>query len=121
MEPIRGIKFPLQFHAGSVVTSTNTDHIRESVLQILAIGKKEYLMRPDFGCDLHRRIFTPVNIIALARGDIEATIKRYETRIDLLGVSLNLDRAPEGVLAINIDFRLKTTDEAVSVSTSFRR
>jgi hypothetical protein len=104
MSTDRGIKWPLEFYAGRVVVSQGEDHIRESVRQIVAIGKGEYLMKPEFGCDLDRRVFDPVNLSAMVDGDIREALLTYEPRASVNNTAVEMDRAADGTVGAVIDF-----------------
>ncbi len=85
-----GIKWPFQFANGKVATSTGEQHIRESIMQILAIDHGEYLFRPQFGSNLPRRAFDPTNLSHLMVRDIREALVRMEPRIELLDVSVEV-------------------------------
>lgn len=103
---ITGIRWPLAFSAGRVMISHNDQHIAESIRQIIATNKLEYLMKPDFGSNLGTRVFDPVNLLPLARTDIAEALRRWEPRAELADVSLDISRAPEGLIFILIDYRI---------------
>ena len=107
-------------------------------MQIIGTSKNEYLMKPNFGADLRRRVFDPVNVAALVEGDISAAIRQFEPRVDLLRVSTNQDGgqsamqpglqvlpgisiAELGVLNIEVAFRIKGQNEPTMVTVAIGR
>jgi len=115
MSTPRGIKWPLELYAGRVSVSQGVEHIRESVRQIIAIGKGEYLMKPEFGCDLNRRVFDPVNASAMVDGDIREALMNFEPRVSVNDTSTDLSRAAEGIVGAIIDFTITGTGQTDSV------
>lgn len=116
MSTPNGIKWPLELYAGRVSVSQGTDHIKESVRQIIAIGKGEYLMKPEFGCDLNRRVFDPVNAVAMIDGDVREALRAFEPRVSVNDTSTDLSRAAEGIVGAVIGFTITGTGQADSVS-----
>lgn len=115
---ISGIKFPLQFYAGRVATSDDEQHIKESIIQILATGKMEYLLKPDFGSNLNRRVFDPINVAVLVKIDIRDAIQKYEQRVKLTDVSANLSSSDVGIVGISIGFITRGKLESYKVNFS---
>lgn len=118
MSTIRGIAWPFAFHAGRVATSEDEDHVLQSIRQIIAVGKREYLFRPTFGCDLHRRVFDPINAVAMVDGDIREALARWEPRVEVLTTDVDRSRAAEGLLGVMVNVRIiglniETTADAV--------
>ena len=107
-------------------------------MQIIGTGKNEYLMKPNYGADLRRRVFDPINVAALVEGDISAAIRQFEPRVDLLRVSTSQDGgqsamqpgpqvlpgisiAELGVLNIEVAFRIKGQNEPTMVTVAIGR
>lgn len=117
---VKGIKFPLEFHAGRVVISEDVQHIKESVVQIIGTGKGEYVLKPDFGSNLSKRIFDPVNISGLVTIDIREALRKYEKRIKLTNVEATLSQAHLGQVNLAITFHLKGRSEPVDMNFALR-
>jgi len=86
---ITGFAWPFAFENGRVATSTDEEHLKDNIMHIVGTAKPELLMAPDFGCDLHRRVFDPINTMALAEGDLMEAIARYEPRVNVLSIEVN--------------------------------
>lgn len=124
---ICGVKFPFQFHAGRVALSRGEQHIKESVMQVIGTAKGEYLMKPDFGTNLRRRVFDPVNIAALLESDIKEALIRWEARVELVNIGngqnqgdLKLVAYPSlsdlGTMAIDVEYRIRGENQPTSLS-----
>ena|SRR5436309_2482990 len=60
------IDYPFHFDSrGHTAVTTNDDHIRDMIEQILFTSPGERVNRPDFGCGVQRLVFAP-NSDALA-------------------------------------------------------
>lgn len=87
MTDVCGISWPLRFTGGRLAVSSGEDHLRENLAQVIGTAKGEYLGRPDFGCDLHSRVFDPVNTGALMDGDIKEAAAQFEPRLEITEVT----------------------------------
>ena len=87
---ITGISWPLRFHGGRLAVSHDEIKLQENIMIIVGTGKMELPMKPDFGCDLGRRVFDPINVMALAQGDVAEAVRRYEPRVELLSVKAEI-------------------------------
>jgi phage baseplate assembly protein W len=113
---ITGIKYPLGLHNGRVMLSTGEQHVKESIMQILGTGKGEYLMKPDFGSGLPARVFDPVNVMALAQGDVVEAIRIWEPRAEIRRVTANVDPNEQGVVTLSVEFTLKGQEQPVQAN-----
>ena len=97
---------------GTVSLSQFEDDIREAILIILGTAKGERVMRPDFGCGIHDLVFAPINTatITLVKNSVREALTVYEPRIELIKVEVLSDRADEGKLLVNIDYRVRSTN-----------
>ena len=111
---ITGIKFPFQFSSGRVRTSNDNEHVSESVKQIVGTNKFEYLMKPTFGCDVHNRVFDPVNVISLINSDVRDAIKEWDSRVGINSIKAYLTNADIGSVNILLDFFVKSLGQGSS-------
>jgi len=118
---ITGIKHPFRFHRGRVALSCNEQHLKESIMQIIGTAKGEYLMMPSFGSDVHRRVFDPVNVVALVDGDIHEAVRIWEPRVEILGVNARLEQSDLGTVGIEIEFRAKGQREPMRADMTIGR
>jgi len=113
-----GIKWPFRLNAGRVSVSRETQHVKESLMQIIGMAPGEYLMKPDFGCKVHRRVFDPVNVMALAQGDIEEAIRRWEQRVNVWSVTATVPDNSSGQTQIEVTFEVKGLIQPVTTTAT---
>ena len=70
-------------------------------------------MRPNFGCGIHDLVFTAVDTTTIQRirSVIEEALRRYEARIEVLGVTVDEDATSEGKLLIELEYRVRKTNQ----------
>jgi phage baseplate assembly protein W len=85
--------------------------IRESIWIILATAPGERVMRPDFGCGMHRWVFEVNNAgtIGQVTNEVRNALIRWEPRIDVLDVDTEVKGYGE-VLLINVHYRVRSTN-----------
>ena len=78
-------------------------------------------MRPDFGCGIHELVFAPINASTL--NQVETTIHEallnYESRIEVLDVSVSDEEANNGKLLIHVNYRIKSTNSEFNMVYPF--
>ena len=112
--------YPYQFdplrHTGE---SSDGRHIRDLIEQVLFTAPGERVMRPDFGCGIHRMVFS-VNDAATLNNTVEEVKKaliRWEPRIDLLDVAARSRSG--GQLLIDIRYRVRSTNNLFNLVYPF--
>lgn len=109
-----GIGFPLRVDArGGLKLVSDDEDVREAITLILSTAQGERPMRPEFGCGIHDYVFDVIDASTIGRLEYEvrAALDRWEPRIDVLGVRFDTSRAQEGVIAIELDYRLRATND----------
>lgn len=85
--------------------------IRQAVLLLLTTLPGERVMRPEYGCDLHRLAFSPNDhtTAGLAIYYVRSALERWEPRIQLLQVDAN--RSPQDAwrLDVTVEYRVRAT------------
>jgi uncharacterized protein len=94
-----------------VAISYGEESIRESIWIILATAPGERVMRPDFGCGIHRWVFELNDAATLGQvaKDVREALTRWEPRIDVLDVDTE-EKGRGEVLLINIHYRVRSTN-----------
>jgi len=107
-----GWSFPVQFASGGLQLAEHEESIRQSIRLILETARGERVMRPDFGCGIHERVFAVngATTRGLVEEDVREGLRRWEPRIDVLDVTVTAGGAEEEVLYISIDYRVRSTD-----------
>src|ERR1700722_12032546 len=105
-----GWAFPLKTTAtGSIALVSGDQEIAESIRIILATAHGERPMRPDFGCGIHDHVFAPADstTAGLIVHEVKTALARWEPRINVVAVTVAMDRAVEATLYIDITYMLK--------------
>lgn len=109
-----GWGFPPTFsnHSGTVETVSDDADIFQSLHILLSTRLKERVMRSDYGCDLSALLYENITITLLTKikGIIENAILKYEPRIDLLEVEFFTEDANNGMINIEVTYRIRATN-----------
>lgn len=111
----RGWASPVALDArtGKVATAQYEEDIRQSIRIILETAPGERVMRPNFGCGIHELVFTALDSTTqqLIRSSVEESLRRCEARIEVLGVVVEEKAATEGQLLVEIEYRVRKTNQ----------
>jgi phage baseplate assembly protein W len=87
------------------------ESVRQAILLLVSTKLGERVMRPDYGCLIHRLIFSPNDdtTAGLAIFYVQQALDRWEPRIDV--VSLDAGRSPvyASRLEVMLEYRVKAT------------
>lgn len=109
----RGWAFPVYADAaGDVRTAADTEAVEESIRLIIATSKGERVMRPEFGCGIHDHVFDVVdaNTRSLVETSVEEALREFEPRIEVEDVTTSTDDLSEGVLLVEIRYRIRDSN-----------
>jgi phage baseplate assembly protein W len=87
--------------------------VRQAILLLLSTRPGERVMRPDYGCELHRLVYAPNDetTAALAIHYVGQALARWEPRVDVV----ELDATPDpdrGLLTIRLVYRVRLTRQS---------
>lgn len=107
-----GWSFPLEFSEKHLRLAAYEESIRQSIRLILETARGERVMRPDFGCGLHERVFglNDATTRAAAADSVREALLDWEPRIDVLDVTVAAAGLEHEVLQIGIEYRVRSTD-----------
>ncbi|MGG6263463.1 GPW/gp25 family protein [Leptolyngbya sp. AN03gr2] len=116
-----GFKLPLGFSSGRIELAQDEDCIRQSIWMILGTAPGERLMRPDFGCGIHNLVFAATNATTIGRikDEVQQALLNWEPRIDVLDVQTTVDRDSPNRLLIQINYRVRTTNNRFNLVYPF--
>ena len=85
--------------------------VRQAILLLLSTVPGERVMRPDYGCELHRLVFAPNDdtTAGLAIHYVRRALERWEPRIDILALDANRGPDEPFRLDISLEYRVRTT------------
>ena len=103
---------------GAIDTVADDEAIRQSLLMLISTRPGERVMRPEYGCDLHRLVFSPNDdtTAGLAIHFVRQAVERWEPRVEILRVDANRDPYEATRLAIVLDYRVRATLQADSIA-----
>lgn len=98
---------------GLVAAAEYEEDVRQSIRIILETAPGERVMRPNFGCGIHDLVFAAVDSTTLQRirSEVEEALRRYEARVDVLSVTADEDATSEGVLLVEVEYRVRRTNQ----------
>ncbi|MDH5682500.1 MAG: GPW/gp25 family protein [Spirochaetota bacterium] len=106
---------------GKVALSQGEELIKESIRIILGTSPGERVMRPDFGCGLQDLVFEINNTSMRSKCEfvVEEALKKWEHRIEVINVSAETDNENDGVLSINIDYYVVSSNKRYNMVYPF--
>ncbi|WLA69199.1 GPW/gp25 family protein [Bradyrhizobium diazoefficiens] len=117
-----GWSFPFTVLPDGAVQSVSYEKdIEQAIYIILATAKGERVMRPDFGCGIHDLVFSAIDtaLIGQIKRDVTDALRTFEARIEVLRVAVGQGRVLDGRLDIEIDYRVRTTNQPGNYVYSF--
>jgi len=99
------------------------DHaIRQSIMLLLTTVPGERVMRPSYGCPLHRLLFWPndATTAGLAIHYVRQAIRQFEPRVQILRLDAQADRRNEAVLTITLEYRVRETGAIERLEAGFQ-
>ena len=109
-----GWSFPPTFHLElkGVQLVSDEEDIKQSIEIFLGTKLGERVMRPEYGNPLFQHVFemsTEKNIDWILN-DISLAIRINETRLYIHSISANKERILDGILQINLDYEIESTN-----------
>ena len=110
----RGWSFPPRFNRSlrSVEILEYEADVASSLEVLLGTMRGERVMLPQYGCNLDELVFESLDtrIKTLMEDKIESAILYHEPRIELEKVRIDDSRESEGVVLIEVIYRIRTTN-----------
>ena len=109
-----GWGFPPEFnkYSKAVQMVTAEDDIRESLRILLSTTPGERVMQHSYGCRLNALVFEPIteSTITEIKDVIDRAVLFFEPRITLENIQVNTEKANEGLIKVQLDYRIRTTN-----------
>jgi phage baseplate assembly protein W len=108
-----GLAFPLGVdRRGGIALARDEQDIDQAIQLILGTAPGERPMRPEFGCGVHDFVFDSIdaNTIGNMEQAIREALLRWEPRIDVTDVKFDASDAINGLLTINIEYKVRATN-----------
>lgn len=110
----RGWGFPPEFNKGTKAVNMleNETDIKSSLEILLSTRLGERIMLPNYGCNLDHLLFESLNLTlkTYVVDLIKTAILYHEPRIDVNKIEIDPTNELEGVLLINIDYTIRSTN-----------
>ena len=103
---------------GGIAMVQEHDAVRQAILLLLSTIPGERVMRPDYGCALHRLVFSPNDdtTAGLAIHYARRALERWEPRIDILRLDASRDEENPERLLLLLNYRVRATRQAQSLT-----
>lgn len=91
---------------GRLALAEGSAAVRQSLLLLLSTSPGERVMRPEYGCELRRLIFSPNDntTAGLARHYVQQAISRWEPRVRIRSLAAGPDPDHPARLLIFLDY-----------------
>lgn len=96
---------------GALEPVTGRDAVRQALLLLLLTRPGERVMRPSYGCELHRILFWPNDdtTAGLAVHYVRRAIERWEPRVDRVRIEASRSSEQPGRLIVSLAYRVRAT------------
>lgn len=118
----RGWHFPPMLdERGTVALTSDGEEIEQSIRIILGTAPGQRVMRPEFGCRIHELVFAPITpaVTGMASRYVREALGRWEPRIEVQQVDVDLAEAGPGCLVISVAYRVAATRNSRSLVYPF--
>jgi phage baseplate assembly protein W len=98
---------------GGIAMVDDRDSVRQAILLLLSTVPGERIMRPEYGCQLHRLVFSPNDetTAGLAIHYVRQALDRWEPRIEVLRLDAQRDTVNPEQLTISLEYRVRATQQ----------
>lgn len=120
----RGWSFPPEFHPvknQQTKMVSGREDIEQSIAILLKTIRGERVMIPEYGSNLDEMVFEAFDesVKTYLRDSINKALLYHETRIDPLLVKINDENIHDGVLLIEIEYNIRTTNSRFNMVYPF--
>jgi phage baseplate assembly protein W len=96
---------------GGIEMIEDEDSVRQAILLLLATVPGERVMRPEYGCDLHRLVFSPNDdtTAGLATRYVQRALARWEPRVQVVRLDSSRVEEDRSRLDLHLEYRVRAT------------
>lgn len=116
---MKSLSLPFRIDVDGHVATTGqyAKVVEGQLLDVLATNHTERIMRPDYGADLQRALFDPVD--DLVRSDagrqVMARIQQWAPRVTMDTVRFNSDALKPGQVFVDVTFKAGALSEVLTI------
>lgn len=118
-----GWGFPIEADplSGRIKAVSQEEDIRQAIRLILMTRPGERVMRPEFGCRIYEYAFGTADYTSLSRmrHAVEEALELWEPRITDVQVEVRLENGASGLILIEIDYRVRSTNNPYNLVFPF--
>jgi phage baseplate assembly protein W len=105
---------------GTIDWVDGTASVRQAILLLLSTAPGERVMRPEYGCELHRLLFAPNDdtTAGLAIHYVRRAIERWEPRVEIVHLDATRNAGQSELLDILLEYRVLTTQQVDQIAFS---
>jgi len=98
----------------SAQTTSDDDHVRQMIEQVLFTAPGERVNRPDFGCGLLQMVFAPNSdtVAAALQTTVQSALQQWLG--DLIAVAAVNVEASDSTLSVQVQYTLRATEQRVT-------
>ena len=106
---------------GGIDMVQDSDSVRQAILLLLSTMPGERVMRPSYGCLLHRLVFSPNDdtTAGLAIYYVQRALERWEPRIDILRLDAERNEENPEQLDIILEYRVRALQRTETLAFTF--
>ena len=96
---------------GKIAMVEGAGAVRQAVLLLLSTRPGERIMRPSYGCHLHRLVFAPNDYTSagLAIHYVQQALQQWEPRVDVLHLDAAADPTAPSLMNVFLTYRVRST------------
>ena len=104
-------------HRGRIDLVEDDQCVRQALLMLLSTRPGERVMRPDYGCELHRLVFSPNDgtTAGLAIHYVRRAITRWEPRVEILDIDAVQNHDDPSRLDVILHYRMRSTQRTDTI------
>ena len=105
---------------GGIEMVEENNSVRQAILLLLATRPGERVMRPDYGCLIHRLIFAPNDdtTAGLAIHYVRRALEQWEPRIDVIRLDAERNAESPERLDVILEYRMRATQQVQPLTFS---
>jgi uncharacterized protein len=106
---------------GAIAMVDDRESVSQAILFLLSTLPGERVMRPNYGCQLHRLIFSPNDetTAGLAIHYVRQALDLWEPRINVLRLDAGRDTEDPERLMISLEYQVRATQQTEATTFSF--